>query len=162
MGVACSDFVSHNWVQVLSIPVSLLACIENSIKDIVRSSVKVPEFNKHLMKARGRISRNVVEITIKMKTVVRKPLMIKINKLRLRHIDKYFILYPIIWPDCYILCFMYVSLALGGVGAYIHIYCNVLCVLDKLRIDCILAWDLLKSNWFNRLYVWLFYNKPKT
>ena len=25
-GVACSDSVSHNWVQVLSIPVYLLAC----------------------------------------------------------------------------------------------------------------------------------------
>ena len=25
MGVACSDSVSHNWVQVLSIPVLLLA-----------------------------------------------------------------------------------------------------------------------------------------
>ena len=25
-GVACSDPVSHNWVQVLSIPVLLLAC----------------------------------------------------------------------------------------------------------------------------------------
>ena len=31
--------------------------------------------------------RNVVEITIKMKTIVRKPLMIKINKLRLRNLD---------------------------------------------------------------------------
>ena len=49
----------------------------DSIKDIVRSSVKVPEFDKHLKKARGHISRNVVEITIKMKTIVWKPLMIK-------------------------------------------------------------------------------------
>ena len=31
--------------------------------------------------------RNVVEITIKMKTIVRKPLMIKINKLCLRNLD---------------------------------------------------------------------------
>ena len=29
MGVACSDFVSHNRVQVLSIPVLLLACSED-------------------------------------------------------------------------------------------------------------------------------------
>ena len=36
-------------------------------------------FDKHLKKARGHIGRNVVEITIKMKTIVRKPLMIKIN-----------------------------------------------------------------------------------
>ena len=45
----------------------------DSIKDVVRSSVKVPDFDKHLKKARGHIGRNVVEITIKMKTVVRKP-----------------------------------------------------------------------------------------
>ena len=39
------------------------------------SSGDVAEFDKHLKKARGHISRNVVEITIKMKTVIRKPLM---------------------------------------------------------------------------------------
>ena len=49
----------------------------DSIKDIVQSSVKVPEFNKHLKKAGRHIRRNVVEITLKMKTIVRKPLMIK-------------------------------------------------------------------------------------
>ena len=42
----------------------------DSIKDLVRSSVKVPEFNKHLKKARVHIGRNIVEITIKMKTIV--------------------------------------------------------------------------------------------
>ena len=50
----------------------------DSIKDVVRSSVKVPKFDKHLKKAGGHIGQNVVEITIKMKTIVRKPLMIKI------------------------------------------------------------------------------------
>ena len=50
-----------------------------SIKDVVRSSVKVPEFDKHLKKAGGHIGRNVVEITIKMKTLVRKTLMIKMH-----------------------------------------------------------------------------------
>ena len=59
----------------------------DSIKDVVRSSMKVPEFDKHLKKAGGHISRNIVEITIKMKTIVQKPLMIKINKLRLRNLD---------------------------------------------------------------------------
>ena len=59
----------------------------DSIKDVVRSSVKVPEFDRHLKKAGGHIGRNVVEITIKMKTIVRKPLMIKINKLCLRSLD---------------------------------------------------------------------------
>ena len=49
-----------------------------SIKDIVRSSVKVPDFDKHLKKAGGHIGRNVAEITIKMKTIVQKTLMIVI------------------------------------------------------------------------------------
>ena len=49
----------------------------DSIKDVVRSSVKVPEFDKHLKKAGGHIGRNVGEMTIKMKSIVRKPLMIK-------------------------------------------------------------------------------------
>ena len=49
----------------------------DSIKDVVRSSVKVTEFDKHLKKTGGHIDRNVVEIIIKMKTIVRKPLMIK-------------------------------------------------------------------------------------
>ena len=48
----------------------------DSIKDVVRSSVKVPKFDKHLKKAGGHIGRNVVEITLN-KTIVGKPLMIK-------------------------------------------------------------------------------------
>ena len=32
-----------------------------SIKDVVRSFVKVPEFDKHLKKAKGHIGRNVCE-----------------------------------------------------------------------------------------------------
>ena len=59
----------------------------DSIKDVVRSSVKVPELGKHLEKAGWHIDRNVVVITIKMKTIVRKPLMIKIIKLRLRNLN---------------------------------------------------------------------------
>ena len=51
----------------------------DSIKDVVRSSVKVPEFDKHLKKAGRHIDRNVVEITIKMKTIGQKPLMMKEN-----------------------------------------------------------------------------------
>ena len=58
-----------------------------SIKDVVRSSIKVPEFDKHLKKAGWYIGQNVAEITIKMKTIVKKLLMIKINKLRLRNLD---------------------------------------------------------------------------
>ena len=51
----------------------------DSIKEVVRNSVKVTEFDKHLKEAGGHIGRNVVEITIKMKTIVRKPLIIKIS-----------------------------------------------------------------------------------
>ena len=53
----------------------------DSIKDVVGSSVTVPKFDKHLKKAGGHISRNIMEITIKMKTIVRKLLMIKIISL---------------------------------------------------------------------------------
>ena len=59
----------------------------DSIKDVVRSSVKVPDIDKHLKKAGSHIGQNLVEIAIKMKTIVRKPLMIKIIKLRLRNLD---------------------------------------------------------------------------
>ncbi len=59
----------------------------DSIKDVVRSSVKIHEFDKHLRKAGGHIGRNVVEITIKIKIIVRKPIMIKIIKLHLRNSD---------------------------------------------------------------------------
>ena len=57
-GVTCSDSVSNNRVQVLSILVLLLACIKSK-------------------------QATLVDI----KTIVRKPLMIKINKLRLRNLD---------------------------------------------------------------------------
>ena len=60
-----------------------------SIKDVVQSSVKFPEFDKHLKKAGGHIGQNVVEISIEIKTIVRKTLMIKINKLRLRNLDNW-------------------------------------------------------------------------
>ena len=43
-----------------------------------RSSVKVPKFDKHLKKAGGHIGRNIVEITMKTKTIVRKLLMIRL------------------------------------------------------------------------------------
>ena len=37
----------------------------DSIKDVVRSSVKVPEFDKHLKKAGWHIGRKIVEIKMK-------------------------------------------------------------------------------------------------
>ena len=64
-----------------------------SIKDVVRSSMKVPVYDKHLKKAGGHIGRNVEEITIKMKTIVWKPLMIKIIKLRHRNLENYYLNY---------------------------------------------------------------------
>ena len=107
---ACSDSVSHNRVQVLSIPVLLLVCSQDLTCNlqmivsfeakgtnaynryamcpaVVRSSVKVSEFDKHLKNVGGHIGRNVVELTLKMKIIVRKPLMIRIIKLRLRNLD---------------------------------------------------------------------------
>ena len=63
----------------------------DSIKNVVWSSVKFPEFDKHLKMARGHIGRNVVEITIKMKTIVRKHFMIKIIKACLRNLDNYYL-----------------------------------------------------------------------
>ena len=50
------------------------------IKDVVGCSMKVPEFDNHLKTAGVHIDRNV-KITIKMKTIVRKPLMIKYQPL---------------------------------------------------------------------------------
>ena len=37
----------------------------DSVKDVVQSSMYVPEFDKHLKKAEGHIGRNIVEIAIK-------------------------------------------------------------------------------------------------
>ena len=65
----------------------------DSIEDLVRSSVQVPEFDKHPKKAGRHIGRNVMEITIKMKTIVRKPLRIKIIRLYLRNSDKFVWIY---------------------------------------------------------------------
>ena len=54
-------------------------CLSNSgtFMELRTTSVKVPEFYKHLKKAGGHMGRNVVEITIKMKTIVWKPFIIK-------------------------------------------------------------------------------------
>ena len=57
------------------------------IKDVVRSSVKVPEFDKHLKKAGGHIDRNLLEITIKIKSIVRKPVY---------HFVRYFVHFQIL------------------------------------------------------------------
>ena len=46
---------------------------------------------QHLKKAGRHIGQNIVEITINMKTIVLKPLIIKIIKLRLRNLDNLYI-----------------------------------------------------------------------
>ena len=69
----------------------------DSIKDVVRSSVKVPEFNKHLKKARGHIGRNVVELTIKMMTIIRKPFNILIKLLNFHKFSYFTTTTYIIW-----------------------------------------------------------------
>ena len=43
---------------------------------------------KHLKKAEGHISRNIVDITMKMKTIVQIFKVVKIFKLHLRNVDK--------------------------------------------------------------------------
>ena len=59
----------------------------DSIKDVVQSSVLVTKFDKYLKKAGGHIGQNVVEITLRYKTIVQKTLMINIIKLHLRNLD---------------------------------------------------------------------------
>ena len=118
--VACSDSVSNNQVQVLSIPVLLLGCSntvssrthsirvigieegwrtyqpkcrgnnkdENNSLQTLNDKIIWNLDNKHLKTAEGHIGQNNVEITIKMKTIVQKPLMIKIIKLHHRNLDK--------------------------------------------------------------------------
>ena len=70
--VACSDSVSCNWVQVLSIPVLLLTCSQDWTYNL-QMIVKVFKVDKYLKKAGGHINRNIVEITIKMRKIVQKP-----------------------------------------------------------------------------------------
>ena len=48
-----------------------------------------PSLDKHLKKAGRHIGWNLMEITIKMKTIVLTPLMIKIIKLRHRNLDNF-------------------------------------------------------------------------
>ena len=57
-----SDFLFLNQLW-LWLTESEQATPVDSIKDVVRSSVKVPEFDKHLKKAGGHIGQNVLEIT---------------------------------------------------------------------------------------------------
>ena len=62
----------------------------DQIKDVVRNSMLAPKFDKkHRKKAGGHISRNVMNITIKIKTI-RKPWRIEIIKLRFKNSDNEF------------------------------------------------------------------------
>ena len=64
--------------------------------NVVRSSVKVPEFDKHLQKAGGHIGRNLMEITIKMKTTVRKsfPKRISVKVIMIPRLE-----FELVWYD---------------------------------------------------------------
>ena len=75
-GVTCSDSVSHNWVTTV-----------DSIKYVIRSSVKVPEFDKHQKMTGGHIGRNVVEKSNKDEDSCPKTRNDKTIKLRLRKLD---------------------------------------------------------------------------
>ena len=86
----------------------------DSIKDVVRSSVKVPEFDKHLKKAGGHISRNVVQNnkdnspkTFNDKNTTWKLIIPKSNPTKWQKRDKSFINYIYI---------------------YIYIFGNMLCI----------------------------------
>ena len=73
-GVACSDSISHNRVQVLSISVLLLAYSQDwtcNLQMVVSLETKGTDAYNHYAMCPA------VEITIKMKTIVQKPLMIK-------------------------------------------------------------------------------------
>ena len=95
----------------------------DSIKDVVRSSEKVLDFDKHLKKAGGHIGRNVVEITIKIKTIVRKPLRIKT--------------YPGIWHE---IASNSEALVLNIWGEWSHIF---------IAITAMNICFVLGENWFS-------------
>ena len=58
-------------------------------KKVPESEKKVPEFDKkYLKKAGGHIGRNVVQITMKMMTIVRITQIILIIKPHLKHSEK--------------------------------------------------------------------------
>ena len=94
--VVCSDSVSHNRVQVLSIPVLLLACSQDwtcNVQMIVSFEGRSSKFHggsrvwQTPEEGRRTYRPKRCNITLKMKTTVRKPLMIKIIKLRRRNLD---------------------------------------------------------------------------
>ena len=79
---------SQDWTCNLQMIVALEAQGINHYNHYaVCSAVWAPEFDKHLKKAGGHISRNVLNITINMTTIVRKPWMIKLIKFPLRNSD---------------------------------------------------------------------------
>ena len=93
----------------------------DSIKDVVRSSVKVHEFDKHLKKARGHIGRNVVEITIKI-AIVQKPFMMK-NSLNCHNVNcsNFFTFSSDSFIELFIYLFIYSMLLFASlIGKYLE------------------------------------------
>ena len=98
-GVTCSNPINHNRVQVLSIPALLLACSQDwtcNLQMIVSlEALGTNSYNRYAMYPAGHNNKDIrynnnnnsVEITIKMKTIVWKLLMIKITKFRLSNFN---------------------------------------------------------------------------
>ena len=90
--VACSDSVSHNRIQVLSIPVLLLAYSQDwncNLQIVVSLEVSgTNAFNRYAMcseehpkKTGGHIGRNVVEITILKELIIEKGTIVLLQSL---------------------------------------------------------------------------------
>ena len=114
----------------------------DSIKDVVRSSVKVPEFDKHLKKAGRHIGRNFVEITIKMKTIVWKPFMIIIligKKIFITFLENGFL--KLI---CFLLLWIYRNESKVGPRAFC--YSKIKTSLMALVVQCLLEKEMSDSS----------------
>ena len=93
--LSCLNFWEETWwfllVRIFGLLSSSLWLLPQHFSRYVNSGtytelwsfMQIPEFDKHLKKAGRHISRNIVEITIKMKIRVQKPLMIKSRQLSL-------------------------------------------------------------------------------
>ena len=81
--------MSSGLLQVFLVEVGILHGTSNHVFYLIQVPCRLaPEFDKkHLKKAEGQIVRNIVTITIKKKTIVRKSWLIKLNKLRLWNSD---------------------------------------------------------------------------
>ena len=107
-----------------------------SIKDVVQSSMKVLKFNKYLRKTRGHIGQNVVEIAIKIKTIVQKPLMIKIIKFRLKKFRQLIYIIACVHVCVYIYIYIYVCVCVcDRLVGFIHLISKSVLLFTSNNID---------------------------